>query len=228
MDYFYNADGQIVIESMIKAIQRNKDYLGEIDGLVGDGDHGMNMNKGFTKAQTALADQPSSFTESLFILGDILFNEIGGSMGPIYGTIFTEMSEAASDYKQINLEVFSKMLSAGLSGLEDVVEARPGDKTLVDALSPAVDAINNAQIKGLGFKEALHDMKLASESGKNSTKDMVAKFGRSSRLGERSRGVIDAGAASCNIILQAMADALLDLIQREDMKQRIHTLLENA
>jgi dihydroxyacetone kinase-like protein len=129
-------------------------------------------------------------------------------MGPIYGTIFTEMSDAAEDAGEIDLELFIRMMAAGLEGLYGIVEARPGDKTLVDALYPALMALKAARDAGMAFPSALDKMKAAAKQGMESTKELVAKYGRSARLGERSRGVLDAGAASCNIILCAMADGM--------------------
>lgn len=212
MSMFKNADGKSVLMQMVKGIQDNKAYLGEVDGLIGDGDHGMNMNKGFSVFESRFQDQEISFTEGLDELGTILLNEIGGSMGPIYGTIFMDMAEAGEDLEEITLESFTKMLEAGLEGLCGIVDARVGDKTLVDTLSPAVETLNKAIESGNTFADALADMKIAAEQGRDSTKDMVAKFGRSSRLGERSRGVLDAGATSCCIILNAMADGILAIL----------------
>lgn len=208
MKKFNNNEGKPILKAMIKAIQNNKGYLSEIDGLIGDGDHGMNMNKGFTVFETRIEKENISFTDGLGELGTILLTEIGGSMGPIYGTIFIDMAEAGESFDKIGLNEFSGMLDAGLHGLSDIVEARVGDKTLVDSLSPAVDALKNGVDENIDFDTALENMKTAAIAGKESTKDLVAKFGRSSRLGERSRGVLDAGATSCCIILTAMADAI--------------------
>ena len=212
METFKNADGKAVLLKMVKAIQDNKAYLGEVDGLIGDGDHGMNMNKGFTVFESRFGDKEFTFTEGLEDLGMILINEIGGSMGPIYGTILMDMAEAGEDLTEISLGDFARMLEAGLNGLCGIVDAKVGDKTLVDTLSPAVDVLKSAAGAGDGFKEALLRMKEAAAAGRDSTKDMVAKFGRSSRLGERSRGVLDAGATSCCIILTAMADGIMELL----------------
>ncbi|WP_138262405.1 dihydroxyacetone kinase subunit DhaL [[Clostridium] hylemonae] len=212
MNTFKNADGKPVLMNMVKAVQDNKAYLGEVDGLIGDGDHGMNMNKGFSVFEQRFADKDFSFTEGLDELGMILLNEIGGSMGPIYGTIFMDMAEAGEELEDISVEDFGNMLAAGLAGLQGIVEAKVGDKTLVDTLSPAVDAVKTAHEAGEDYKEALVKMSAAAEAGRDSTKDMVARFGRSSRLGERSRGVLDAGAASCCIILKAMAEGILKMI----------------
>ena len=212
MNTFKNADGKPVLLNMVKAVQDNKAYLGEVDGLIGDGDHGMNMNKGFSVFEQRFTDKDFSFTEGLDELGMILLNEIGGSMGPIYGTIFMDMAEAGEELEDISVADFGNMLAAGLAGLQGIVEAKVGDKTLVDTLSPAVDAVKAAHEAGEDYKEALVKMSAAAEAGRDSTKDMVARFGRSSRLGERSRGVLDAGAASCCIILKAMAEGILRMI----------------
>ncbi len=212
MSIFKNADGKPVLLKMVKGIQDNKAYLGEVDGLIGDGDHGMNMNKGFSLFEERFKDEEFGFAEGLDELGTILFNEIGGSMGPIYGNILMGMAEAGEDLEEIGVADLAAMLENGLKELQDIVEAQVGDKTLVDTLSPAVDVLKAAGEAGKDYKEALEEMKDAAAKGRDSTKDMVAKFGRSSRLGERSRGVLDAGATSCCIILTAMADGIIELL----------------
>lgn len=212
MNTFQNADGKPILLKMVGAIQENKAYLGEVDGLIGDGDHGMNMNKGFSLFEQRFADKEFSFTEGMDSLGTILFSEIGGSMGPIYGTILTDFAEAGEDLTEITVSNLAHMLKVGLDGLQDIVEARVGDKTLVDTLSPAVDALMDAGEKGLALPQALENMKSAAAAGRDSTKEMAAKYGRSSRLGERSRGVLDAGAVSCCILLTAMADGINEVI----------------
>lgn len=207
-----NADGKPVLMKIVRAIQDNKAYLGEVDGLIGDGDHGMNMNKGFTVFEERFKDQEISFTEGLDELGMILLNEIGGSMGPIYGTIFIDAAEAGEDIENIGVAELAAILEKGLEGLYGIVEAKVGDKTLVDALAPAVKSLKQSGESGTDFKEALEKMKAEAVIGRDSTKNMMAKFGRSSRLGERSKGVLDAGATSCCIILTAMADGIIEQI----------------
>ena len=208
-----NANGRDILLAMVKGIQDNKQYLGDVDGLIGDGDHGMNMNKGFTLYEEELGDKATSLTDGLYDLGNVLFNKIGGSMGPIYGTVLQAMSEKAEGQDAIDLTIFGEMLEAGLEGLYGIVGARPGDKTLVDTLYPACEAVKKAAAEGKDFAAALDEMKAAAEAGKDSTVDLVAKFGRASRLGERSRGVLDAGATSCCIILQAMADGMKAVLE---------------
>lgn len=211
MDKILNKNGLPILAAMVKGIQDNKAYLGEVDGLIGDGDHGMNMNKGFTLFGKRFLDGKDevAFAEGLDELGTILFSEIGGSMGPIYGTILMDMASAGEGNESIGTVELADMLEAGLKGLQEIVEAQVGDKTLVDTLSPAVDSLKESVKKDVSMKDALEAMKAAAKKGQESTKDMVAKFGRSSRLGERSRGVLDAGATSCYIILAAMADAMI-------------------
>lgn len=210
---FKNNEGKPILMAMVKAIQDNKAYLGEIDGLIGDGDHGMNMNKGFSTFESRNKDKEFSFTDGLDELGTILLTEIGGSMGPIYGTILMEMAEAGSGKEEVGITDFALMTAAGLNGLSDIVEAKVGDKTLVDTLVPAVASLNKSVEENVDFKAALAEMKKAAEAGKESTKELVAKYGRSSRLGERSKGVLDAGAISCYILLAAMADSITELLQ---------------
>ena len=200
MEAFKNAAGKPILLHMVKAIRENKAFLGEVDGLIGDGDHGMNMAKGFTLFEKRMSEE-------------ISFS--GGSMGPIYGTIFMDMAAAAEDAEDIGLPLFAAMLEAGLTGLQGIVEAQVGDKTLVDTLFPAMDTLKHGAEEAASFADTLKTMKTAAERGRDSTKDMVAKFGRSSRLGERSRGVLDAGAASCCLLLQAMADGMLELLEGE-------------
>ena len=194
MKAFHNKDGKPVLMRMVSGIKENKDYLGEIDGLIGDGDHGMNVNKGFRE------------------LGMILLNEIGGSMGPIYGTVFMAMADEADGKDEITVSDLYQMLDQAKKELEELVGARTGDKTLMDTLTPAVAALEKAGQEGADMQTALVQMKKAAESGRDSTKDMIAKFGRASRLGERSRGVLDAGAVSCCILLQSFADGIMEVI----------------
>ena len=109
-DTFQNAAGKPVLLEMVRRIQEGKTYLGDVDGLIGDGDHGMNMNKGFTLFETRYADEAYSFSDGLEKLGSVLFNEIGGSMGPIYGTIFMDMAECAEEKEEIGLADLAEML----------------------------------------------------------------------------------------------------------------------
>lgn len=210
---FHNADGKRVLMRMVKAIQDNKEYLGEVDGLIGDGDHGMNMNKGFSMFQERYKENDIDFCSGLQALGLVLLNEIGGSMGPIYGTMFLSMAKAAEGKDTLTLSDLAGMMTSALCELQGLVKARVGDKTLMDSLIPATEAITEAKMQGKEVQAALEMMKQAAKSGKDATKDMTARYGRSSRLGERSRGVLDAGAVSCYLLLESMADGIMEAME---------------
>jgi dihydroxyacetone kinase-like protein len=211
-DSFSNAAGAIIVTDLILAIQSNKQHLSDIDGLIGDGDHGVNMNKGFTLAGEQLATQPGNLTHSLTTLAKVLMVKIGGSMGPLYGMFFKAMAGACDGTETIDAATFGRMLTATRESIQKISPAKPGDKTLMDVLVPAVDAYQAALGEGKSFVECLDAMGAAAEQGRDATRDMVAKLGRSSRLGERSRGVLDAGATSCCLILQTSANTVKGLL----------------
>lgn len=212
MSTFKNSDGIIVVDRMILAIQENKQYLSDIDGAIGDGDHGINMNKGFTMTREALDKDPGDLSHGLNTLAKILLMRIGGSMGPLYGKIFKTMGKSLADHSEIDATLFRDALNGIKDGMTLLSQAKVGDKTLVDALYPGIDAYNRLLEEGSDFKDALKAMKNVAEEGRDMTEDMVARIGRSSRLGERSRGVIDAGAASCALLLGVMADTIIELL----------------
>lgn len=199
--------GASILREVAAVIVANKAYLSEIDGKIGDGDHGINMAKGFGQTAERLTGN-ETMSEAFHKLSDVLLNEIGGSMGPLYGLMFADMAESVGSAETIDLPSFARMLRAGLDGVADVGAAKVGDKTLLDTLVPSVVYLEEAAAQGIAFDEALTEMKVRARAGRDSTIDMVAKIGRSSRLGERSRGVLDAGATSCCLILEALADEL--------------------
>ena len=207
---FSNAKGRVVVENLIETIHEHRAYLSEIDGKIGDGDHGINMDKGFQLTKSRL-EEGMGMSEALKLLGRTLVMEIGGSMGPLYGQFYKAMAKASKDADEIDAAVFADMLEAAYEAIRRLGEAKPGDKTLVDTLDPATAALREAVDSGNGFSESLDAMLEAAEGGWKSTEDMVAKIGRSSRLGERSRGVLDAGATSCYMMLKSMATTAKEL-----------------
>ena len=210
---FKNEDGAKIVYDMIQAIQDNKQYLSDIDGLIGDGDHGINMNKGFTMCKEALDQEPGNMSASLKTLSNVLMEDIGGSMGPLYGCIFRAMFRASKGKEDIDKDVFKEMITKAEEGIRNIGGAEVGDKTLLDTVAPAAAAYCAAVAGGDDFATALTKMKAAAEVGRDSTKDLVAKKGRASRLGERSRGVLDAGATSCCLLLCTIADSIISLLQ---------------
>lgn len=208
METFTNVEGSQIVYDMIKVIQKNKQYLSEIDGAIGDGDHGINMNKGFTMAEEELKKNPGNLSHSLKTLSRILMTNIGGAMGPLYGTFFREMAKVCEGKDAIDSHVLARMLKAGEAGIKRIGKAKVGDKTLLDSLVPAVEAVKSQVEEEKSFKEALDAMKEAAIEGRDSTKDMVAKVGRASRMGGRSKGVLDPGATSMCLLLVSMADSI--------------------
>jgi len=208
MESLRAADAGFVVTGLIEVINANRQHLSEIDGAIGDGDHGINMSKGFTAAGAKLAAAPAGLAGALGVLGEVLVNDVGGSMGPLYGCFFGAMSETLGDKAQVDAAAFGAMLGAGLAAIQEVGSAKVGDKTLLDALVPARDAFEAARGTGLPFAECLVRMAQAAEAGKESTRAMVARVGRASRLGERSRGALDAGATSCALLLGSMAKSI--------------------
>jgi dihydroxyacetone kinase phosphoprotein-dependent L subunit len=199
--------GGLVVE-LIDVIRENRAWLSKIDGAIGDGDHGINMSKGFTLAGGKLGEPIPPLPDALNILSETLIEDLGGSMGPLYGYLFSSMADELEGQEKLDGDVFGKMLHAALEGVQEIGSANVGDKTLLDTLSPASEAFDEAWRSGKGFAECLEVMSLAAEKGRDATIDMVAKVGRASRLGERSRGVLDAGATSCCLILQTLAKGI--------------------
>ncbi len=197
-----------VVLDLVAAINENRAWLSEIDGAIGDGDHGINMSKGFSQAAAAIGTPPGGLAPAFQILGDTLLSGIGGSMGPLYGSFFLELAATLGSAEMLDAPLLARALHAGLASLEDLGSAKLGDKTLLDTLIPALAALDAAVADGASFSASLDAMSAAALQGRDSTKDLVAKIGRAARLGERSRGVLDAGAASCCLILQTMAASL--------------------
>jgi dihydroxyacetone kinase-like protein len=203
------ADAGYVVRDLIAVIRENRDYLSEIDAAIGDGDHGINMSKGFSQCAERLdRDGQGDLAQALDALTESLMEGIGGSMGPLYGSFFMAFAETLKGHESLDAPLFGKALRQGLESVQDIGEAKVGDKTLIDTLQPAADAFDAAVAKGDDFAAALEAMSSAAEQGKDSTQDMQARIGRAARLGERSIGVIDAGATSCFLILRSMAQSI--------------------
>jgi dihydroxyacetone kinase-like protein len=204
---FLGADaGRPALEELIATIHENAANLSALDGATGDGDHGVNMNKGFTRAGQLLGPGDASLARGLSVLGQTLLTEVGGAMGPLYGSFFLDMAAAAGAEPTVTGDTFGKMLVAGLAAVLDVG----------DALVPAEAAYREALEAGGSFSEALMAMAAAAATGAESTRDMIARVGRASRLGERSRGHVDAGATSCALILGALATSISAQLQASE------------
>ncbi len=201
-------DAKEMVLQIVSSIEENKNWLSEIDGAIGDGDHGVNMAKGFGMAKSGIDSVPNELGKLLGHVGITLVTHIGGAMGPIYGTFFMRMAKAVEGRNRLEKEDILKMLAESLEGVMQRGGAEVGDKTMVDTLDAAKKGYEKAIQDGKGMADAIDVMIESARQGMESTRDFVAKKGRSSRLGERSRGTIDAGAASCYIILKAIGESL--------------------
>ncbi len=189
-------------------IEEQKDYLSELDGAIGDGDHGVNMAKCFRGVKKNLeALQVTDVSSVMNCVGMEVMNSVGGAMGALYGTLFLKMAMSSVGKNEVNLDDFATMLTEALNGILSIGKAQVGDKTLVDTLTPAVGAVVSASQDGKVLDEALTQFEAAAKTGMESTKDLMAKISRASRLGERTIGHQDAGATSCFFILQSLARA---------------------
>ena len=205
MQIFKNKSSGEIVLAIADQIIANRAYLSEIDGKIGDGDHGVNMAKGFGMATERIRGKEMSLATAFDTLGTVLMTEIGGSIGPLYGVMFAQFSECIQTEQNIDAKIFVNMLNSGLEGIQTIGAAKVGDKTLLDTLVPSIEAFKEADSTGESFSDALDAFVVAAEKGRDSTKDLIAKIGRASRLGERSLGVLDAGATSCALILKALA-----------------------
>jgi dihydroxyacetone kinase-like protein len=197
------------LESMCDTIENEKEYLSELDGAIGDGDHGVNMAKCFREVKKKLSQSSAEDIGTLFKdVGMVVLNSVGGAMGALYGTFFLKLSQESAGKSEVSLADLVGIFQTGEQGILDIGKANLGDKTLIDTLSPAVRAIEAAEKEGKPLEGALADFEQAAQQGMESTKDMLAKMGRASRLGERTIGHQDAGATSCYLILRSLASAI--------------------
>jgi dihydroxyacetone kinase-like protein len=200
--------GTSLAAALVGAIRANAAELSVLDGAIGDGDHGVNMAKGFGIAADRIGTRQVSVSEALQTIADTLLADVGGAMGPLYGTLLGVMAAASSGADWIDAAVIERMLDHGVDAVLELGGAHVGDKTLVDVLVPARDAFRDTIANGASLGDALDAMADAADRGKESTRDLVARVGRASRLGERSRGNLDAGAVSCSLLIAAFAATL--------------------
>lgn len=195
------------IESSAADIAEQRDYLVDLDRAIGDGDHGENMDRGFTAAVEALGQaQPASVAEVLKTVAKTLMSTVGGAAGPLYGTAFLRASKAAGDGELDGAGV-AAVIAGALDGIQARGKATTGEKTMVDAWTPALEAARAATESGSDPVAVLEAAATAAEAGAAATEPMRATKGRASYLGERSIGHLDPGAVSTSLILRAAARA---------------------
>ncbi|MFW6329326.1 MAG: dihydroxyacetone kinase subunit DhaL [Alkalispirochaetaceae bacterium] len=193
------------LKTLRTRFEQNKEYLTELDSAIGDADHGINMNRGFQAAVADLEDKPpSDIAGALKQVSMMLIKKVGGASGPLYGTFFLKASAAVSGKESLDAQALLAMFSAGVEGLQQRGKAQQGDKTMLDAWFPALEAMESAGEEGI--QAMLEAGAAAAEGGMKATIPLVARKGRASYLGERSKDHQDPGATSTYLLLQAAAE----------------------
>lgn len=196
-----------IIEGMAKKIEAEKDYLTQLDNEIGDGDHGINLARGFEAVEKKLPSLAGGDIGTLLKgVGMQLVSTVGGASGPLYGTAFMKAGMACKGLTELDGPQFVKALEAAVDGIKMRGKATEGEKTMLDALCPALKVMQEEVAAGKSLKEALQDAAAAAEKGVEYTKTIIATKGRASYLGERSLGHQDPGATSSLYLLQVLAE----------------------
>jgi len=193
-----------------ESVKDRRDYLTQLDAAIGDGDHGVNMDRGFDAVAKALAAQDGAVPPGklLTLAGKTLVSTVGGASGPLWGTAFRRAGRALGDADEFDGQDLLAALRAALEGVVDLGAAQPGDKTMVDALGPATAALREQLSNGASIADATAAAADAAEQGAQATVPMQARKGRASYLGERSIGHQDPGATSAALIMRALHGAV--------------------
>lgn len=195
------------IKACANVMAENRDYLTQLDAAIGDADHGANMDRGFKAVMNKLAEISDKDIGTIFkTVGMTLISTVGGAGGPLYGTFFLQAGMKTAGKMELSLSDWYTVLEAALNGVIMRGKAELGDKTMVDALTPAVNSLKQAVESGSPIASALEQSAEAAKQGMESTVPLVARKGRASYLGERSAGHQDPGATSSYLILKAAAD----------------------
>ena len=210
------------LRAFAAAVAANRAYLTDLDAAIGDADHGINMDRGMQAVVGKLdgLGDPGGAGESggaaagdvgalLKTVGMTLVSTVGGAAGPLYGTLFLEMGKAAGGAAELTVAQWAAAVQAGVRGVQTRGKAELEDKTMIDALAPATEALNAAASSGLSLADALQGAAEAAQQGMKATIPLVARKGRASYLGERSAGHQDPGATSSWLLMQAAAEVLV-------------------
>ncbi len=197
------------LETFARDVEENRAYLTELDGAIGDNDHGTNLDRGFRAVLNSLPDERDKPIDGVLkAVGMTLIKTVGGAAGPLYGTVFLRMASAAAGKEALSEADVGAMLAAGTKGIVDRGKAEVGDKTMLDTWAPAVDAFQEAEASGEDLLAALQAAAGAAEEGMKSTIPLVARKGRASYLGERSAGHQDPGATSSYLLFKDLLSAV--------------------
>jgi dihydroxyacetone kinase-like protein len=205
-----NRDNLIAwIEALTQVYAENKQYLTQLDSAIGDADHGINMDRGFQAVKADLAkNNPQDVSAALKTVAMALIRTVGGAAGPLYGTFFMRASAVCANKTELNEADVVALFEAGLEGVLQRGKAELNDKTMVDAQTPALNAMKQALADGADLKTILQKGTAAAEEGMKNTIPLQARKGRASYLGERSIGHQDPGATSSYLMLKTAADTL--------------------
>jgi phosphoenolpyruvate---glycerone phosphotransferase subunit DhaL len=190
------------------AVEAEADHLTQLDSAIGDGDHGVNMTRGFRAVVAALDGDGQPPGRQLIVAGKTLVSTVGGASGPLWGLALRRAGRALGDAPEVDGDGLVQALDAALAAVVELGAAEPGDKTMVDALGPAVEALRYALAAGDELEAALEGAADAAEAGARATTPMQARKGRASYLGERSVGHQDPGATSTALIIRALGRAV--------------------
>ena len=191
------------------SVAAQREYLTELDSAIGDADHGANLDRGTAAVVAAFEQAPATRLDDLFKrTGMTLVSSVGGASGPLFGTFFLRIGASLGPVASTTGADFGAALSAGLGGVETRGKAALGEKTMLDALAPAIDAWDSAVARHKHVREAAVLAATAAATGRDAAAPLVATKGRASYLGERSVGHIDPGAASTTLLFEALATAL--------------------
>jgi len=210
------SDSTVPLDSLVAWLARfaefvteQRAYLTELDSAIGDADHGANMARGMTAVMEKLDGATPGAADELFkTVGMTLVTSVGGASGPLYGTFFLRMGMTAGPVTDFDGPALGTALRAGLEGVVARGKAEAGDKTMFDAMAPALDAYDDAISDGRTVPQAAAAAATAAETGRDATEPLVARKGRASYLGERSAGHLDPGATSTALLFQALAETL--------------------
>jgi dihydroxyacetone kinase-like protein len=203
----YRDDALEWIKACASILGENRDYLTQLDAAIGDADHGANMDRGFKAVIGKVPEMADKDIGTVFkTVGMTLLSTVGGAGGPLYGTFFIQAGMKTAGKMELTLEDWTTAMEAALAGIIMRGKAELGDKTMVDALTPALDALKQALIENLPMHQALLNSAEAARAGMEGTIPLVARKGRASYLGERSAGHQDPGATSSYLILKTAAE----------------------
>lgn len=200
-----NSKVVVILDKIGDKIIEKKDYLTELDGPIGDSDHGINMAKGFSEVKKKLPELAVQDIGAIFkTTGMTLVSTVGGSSGPLYGTAFMKMGMAMTAKKEMDFSEFLAALRAGIEGVKQRGHSTTEEKTMLDAMVPALEAMEQSYAEHQDAKAALSAGVKAAETGVEHTKDLIATKGRASYVGERGIGHQDPGATSFTYMLQVV------------------------